>query len=103
MFSSTSDKAKLFVKTFSEILNIEDSVILLPVLPSGTNLKRHNIFVTPEMVKRIITNLDSSNASGPNCIPVVVLKNCELELSHTLPKLVNMCLKESFFLDCRKV
>ena len=31
------------------------------------------------MIKKIATNLDSSNASGPDCIPVVVLKNCEPE------------------------
>ena len=29
-------------------------------------------------------NLNSSKASGPDCIPVVVLKNCEPELSHIL-------------------
>ena len=29
-------------------------------------------------------NLDSLKASGPDCIPVVVLKNCELELSYIL-------------------
>ena len=55
------------------------------------------------MVKKIITNLDASKASGPDCIPVVVLKNCEPELSYILAELFNMCLKESFFPDCWKV
>ena len=55
------------------------------------------------MVKKVITNLDSSKASGPDCIPVVVLKNCEPELSYILAKLFNMCLKESCFPDCWKV
>ena len=56
------------------------------------------------MVKKVITNLDSSKASGPDCIlPVVVLKNCEPELSYILAKLFNNCLKESCFPDCRKV
>ena len=56
------------------------------------------------MVKKVITNLDSSKVSGPDCIPVVVLKNCEPKLSsYTLAKLFNMCLKESFFPDCWKV
>ena len=55
------------------------------------------------MVKKVITNLDSSKASGPDCIPVVVLKNCEPELSYILAKLFNKCLKESCFLDCWKV
>ena len=32
-------------------------------------------------------NFDSSKASGPDCIPVVVLKNCESELSCILVEL----------------
>ena len=31
-----------------------------------------------------VTNLDPSKASGPDCIPLVVLKNCEPELSYIL-------------------
>ena len=34
---------------------------------------------------------------------MVVLKNCELELSYILPKLFNMCLRETCFSDCWKV
>ena len=42
-------------------------------------------------------------ASGPDCIPVVVLKNCEPELSYILAELFNKCLKEFCFPDCWKV
>ena len=55
------------------------------------------------MVKKAITNLDSSKISGHASIPVMVLKNCELELSYTLAKLFNICLKESCFPNCWKV
>ena len=55
------------------------------------------------MVKKVITNLDSSKTSGPDCILVVVLKNCEPELSYVLAELFNMCLKESCFPDCCSV
>ena len=55
------------------------------------------------MVKKVIANLDSSKVSGPDCILVVVLKNCEPEISFILAKLFNMCLKESCFPDCWKV
>ena len=55
------------------------------------------------MVKKVITNVDSSKASGPDCIPVVVLKNCEPELPFILDKPFNNCLKKSFFPDCWKV
>ena len=55
------------------------------------------------MVRKFIMNLDLSKASGPNCIPVVVLKNCEPELSYILAELINKCLKESCLPDCWKV
>ena len=83
--------------------NLDDSGISLPVFPSRTNLKLHNISVTSKMVKKVVMNLDLSKASGPDCIPVVVLKNCELELSYILAELFNKCLKESCFPDCWKV
>ena len=44
--------------------NIDDSGISLPVFPSRTNLKLRNISITPKKVKKVITNLDSSKASG---------------------------------------
>ena len=55
------------------------------------------------MVKQGLTNLDLSKTAGPDCIPVVVLKNCEPELSYILAELFNKCLKESCFPDCWKV
>ena len=103
VLSAASDKAKLFAKNFSKNSNLDNSGISLPVFPPRTNLKLHNISITPKMVEKVITNLDSSKASGPDCIPVVVLKNCEPELSYTLAKLFNMCLKESCFPDCWRV
>ena len=56
------------------------------------------------MVKKIITNLDLSQASGPDCLPAVFLKNCEHEISSIfLSELFNKCLKEPPFPDCWKV
>ena len=48
-------------------------------------------------------NLDMSKTSGPDCIPLVVLKNCDTELSYILVEVFNKCLKESCFPDCWKV
>ena len=55
------------------------------------------------MVKKVIMNLDLSKASGPDYIPVVVLKNCKPKLSYILAELFSKCLEESFFPDCWKV
>ena len=55
------------------------------------------------MVKKVITNLDSSMAASLDYIPAVVLKICEPELSYILAELFNKYLKESCFPDCWKV
>ena len=94
MLSSASDQAKLFAENFSKNSNLDDSGIFLPVFPSRTNLKLHNISVTSKMVRKVVMNLDLSKASGPDCILVVVLKNYKPELSY---------LKEFWFPDCCKV
>ena len=86
---SASDKAKLFAENFFEISNLDHSGISLSVFPSRTNLKLHNISVTPKMVKKVIMNLNLSKASDLDCIPVVVLKNFDLELSYILAELFN--------------
>ena len=55
------------------------------------------------MVKKVITNHYFSKVSGPDCISVVVLNNCEPELSYILTELLSMCLKQSCFPDFWKV
>ena len=48
VLASASDKAKLFTKNFSNSSNFDDLGISLPVFPSRTNLKLHNISITPK-------------------------------------------------------
>ena len=103
VLSSASDKAKLFAENFSMNSNLDDSGISLPVLPSRTNLKLHNVSVTSKIVGKVVMNLDLSRASGPDCIPVVVLKNCDPELSYMLAELFGKCLRGFCFPDRWKV
>ena len=100
MLTSASDKAKFFAKNFSKNSNVNESGTFLLVFPYRTNIKLHSITVTPKMVRKFMTNLDSLNAYGPNCIQVVILKNCEPEFSYIL---ASMCLKESCFPGCLRV
>ena len=81
VLSSAFNKAKLFAENFSKNFNCDDSGISLPVFLCRTNLKLYNISVSPKMVRKIIMNFDLSKASCPDCIPVVILKNCEPDLS----------------------
>ena len=93
----------MFAKNLAKDSNLDDSGISLPVFPSITNLKLHNTSITSKMVKKVIMNLDLSKASGLDCIPMVVLKDCQPELSYILAEVFNICLKESCFPDCWKV
>ena len=73
-------------------------------LPKDQQNKTDNMLSetgTPYATENSRKNL--SKASGPDCIPVVFLKNCEPELSYILAELFNKCLKESCFPDCWKV
>ena len=96
MLSSASDKAKLFAENYAKNSNLFVSGISLSVFPSRPNLKLDNISVTPRVLKKVIMSLHLLKASGPDYIPVVVLKNCKPELSYILAELFNKCLKESF-------
>ena len=57
LLSSASDKAKLLAENFSKNSNLDDSGISLPVFPSRTNLKLHNISAAPKMFQKVIKNL----------------------------------------------
>ena len=93
-------KQNCLLKTFLRNLILMTQLFLYLV----SLLTPHNISVTPKMVRKVITNLDLSKASGPDCIPVVVLKNCEPELSYIIiAELLNKCLKKFCFADCWKV
>ena len=77
--------------------------ILLRTLMLMTQVSLYLFFLLKLICNcKVITNLDLSKASGPDCIPVV-LKNCEPELSYILAELFNKCQKESCFSDCWKV
>ena len=71
-----------------------------PLFNSPLVLSSASDKVTLKMFNEVITNLDLSKTSGRDCIAVVVLKNCEPELSYILAELFSMYLKESCFPDC---
>ncbi|MEL7340328.1 MAG: reverse transcriptase family protein, partial [Bacteroidota bacterium] len=71
--------------------------ILPPEFPPVTDEKLCESKVTASLISKLITELDSTKATGPDGIPVVVLKHLNPELSPILAKLFNRCLKEKCF------
>ena len=88
---------KIFPRTL--ILMTQVSLYLFSLLELIWNFI--NISVTPKMVKKVTLNLDLSKASGPDCIPVVVLKNYEPKLSYILAGLFNRFLSLVFHIAGR--
>ena len=58
-------KQSCLLKSY-ENCNLNDWGIFLPVSPSRSNVKLHNIHVTPNIGKKVMTDLDFSKASSPN-------------------------------------
>ena len=81
---------KTFVRTL--ILMTQVSLYLVSLLEL---IWDRIISVTPKMVKKVIMNLDLSKAYGPDCIPMVVIRNCVPEVSYILTEFFNKFLKES--------
>ena len=78
LLPSASDKAKLLPKSFFKNSNLDDSGISLPALRSRTDLKLHNLFLSPKLVQKVMTDLDFSKPFGPDCYSVLGLKNSDL-------------------------
>ena len=96
LLSSVSDIEKIFVKIFPENFNLDDSGISLSTFSARSYLKLHNITVSPNIVKTGITDIDPLRPGcGPDCTKMVILQNCEPELSYILVDLFNMGQKES--------
>ena len=68
--ASPSTIRSLRVSNFSRNSNLDNLDIYLRDFLSGTNLKLYNVSVTPKLIKKFITSLDLSKASGPDSIPV---------------------------------
>ena len=66
----------------------------------------NSIFFSPTLpleIEKIINNLDTKKATGPNSIPLVILKTFKYFFSFWLSKLVNQCFLIGIFPDILKI
>lgn len=75
VISSSSDKAKLFFMTFASNFMLDDKGHPFLDFPQFTEYKLSNIFITGQEGWWLIKSLDTKNITGPDEIPVGVLKN----------------------------
>ena len=94
---SSTDKANIFASKFAAHSTLNDLGYPLPDFPPVTDEKLSDFKVSAGQVESLIKELDATKATGPDNIPVVVLKHLSPELSPILAKLFNRCLNERCF------
>ena len=93
---------KIFTKPKKCKLFLKNSIKLIKIFfcsRPGENFFRHPLFWKQEYY----FFFGIKKASGPDCIPVLVLRKSEHELSYILAEFFSMYLKESCFPACWKV
>ena len=99
VLTSSASKAELFAKQFSYNSTLDGTGHVLPEIQPRTEVNLSSLNITPRMVSDVIRSLDSSKATGPDEIPVVVLQRCSSELSPILCRLFSKCIEESCYLS----
>ena len=94
VISSSLDKAKVFGSIFASNSSRDDFNYPLPDIPSRTDCLVSDFRISVREVSRQVHDLESTKATGPDQVPVVVLKNFSPEISPILEKLFNRCVKE---------
>ena len=102
VLTSAASKAELLAKQFSCNSTLDDTGHVLPEIQPKTDVNLSSLHITPEMVADVIKFLDSSKATGPDEIPVIVLQKCSPELSPILCRLFRKCIEESCCPSCWK-
>ena len=89
VISSSSEKAKLFAANFASNSTLDDQGHTLPDFPQLTDKQLNKFSVTAKEIGKLVKGLDSTKATGPDGIPVVVLKNISPYLS-PIPRTVDL-------------
>ena len=98
---SSTDKAELFVETFSSNSTLDDSGAV-PPSPPPSNTVMPSIKILSKDVFSTLSGLNVNKAYGPDGVPPVVLKNCASVLTPCLGKLFRLCLSSCTFPTCWK-
>ena len=95
--ASSYSKAQRLCDQFASNSTISDAGVELPTFPSRTQHSLSLPLISSKRVRKLIFELDSTKASGPDNIPVTVLRHCAPELSSIFSKIFNLCLKTCTF------
>ena len=97
VISSPEMKCKIFNDHFIKKAKLPENLPPLPDVNVETDHTLESITVTQEDVNKILKNLDTSKASGPDGISNTVLKKTAAIICRPLCKLFNMSLSLGIF------
>ena len=90
------EKAEVFAEIFAKNSNIDPGNLTPPTLPP-TQHSMPKIEFNTEKLKKILMNLNTKKATGPDGIPAIVLKMCAVELTPILRELFQYSLEKGIF------
>ena len=93
LVATDCDKAAVLNNQFCSVFTVDDGIIDSSRLPGPAVSSVAPPFFTPELVHKIIKQLKSSNASGPDGLPAIFYKNTASSLSYPLSILFNLSLQ----------
>ncbi|CAG4959523.1 unnamed protein product [Colias eurytheme] len=89
---SAKDKANVFASLFASNSRLDPTNSIPPSLTHCGSVMPQ-ITIKQKDVLKILRNLDTTKASGPDGIPAIVLKTCAPELAPILTRLFRLSLK----------
>jgi len=84
-------KANVFQDCFSSFYTIDNNVHPPVYLPTNVSSRLGNIVFTPGLINKAIKKLKANAKGGPDGIPPILFKNCQLWLSPVLCCLFQEC------------
>jgi len=91
LYSDSQSKADILNWQFSSVFTRENTTDIT-VLPGASYPSMSDIVIDPHGVEKLLTNVKSSKASGPNVIPCRVLKETAREIAPILADIFNCSL-----------
>ena len=88
--TSSQEKANILASHFATNSNLDDINKMPPIISTAPCKMRPTVFMTRK-TRTALRQLDASKSTGPDGIPVRVLKQCAPELAPILTKLFQRC------------
>ena len=99
VYSDSESKANLFNQHFAEKSQLPNILPGLPEFSYVTDARLDSIHMDVTDTVKILKNLNTAKANGPDNISNKILKNLAESLAHPLTKLCNMSLSSAVFPD----